>query len=123
MLANSPRAAVSRAGAARMRSEATNRKSKTSERQVAEANEKTTALNERIVSVLTGTTDQEPRQRAAAVVGLVEDYTDYYHGGSRPVSSMVDSSNDYIIPPRAVAVGRVFCPRHASVDKDRAAAD
>ena len=43
-----------------------------SERQVAEANEKTKALNERIVSVLTGTTEQEPRQRTAAVVGLVE---------------------------------------------------
>ena len=36
-----------------------------------------------------------------------QDYTDYYHdGGSRPVNTTVDSSNDYIIPPpqQSVAV-------------------
>jgi hypothetical protein len=95
---SSPARGVSRAAAARSAKDY-EKEIVESERQVAEANEKTVALNERIVSVLTGTTEKsfgsEPRQWW----DWWSDYTDYYRGGSRPVNSTVDSSNDYVIPP------------------------
>jgi hypothetical protein len=89
---------VSRAGAAR-NARNYEQEIKDKERQVAEANEKTAALNERIVSVLTGTTDKSFGSEPRAWWDWWSDYTDYYHGGSRPVQTTVDSSNDYIIPP------------------------
>jgi hypothetical protein len=96
---NTPARAVSRAGAARSAKEY-EKEIKDSEHQVAEVNEKTAALNERIVSVLTGTTEQSLGKEPRAWWDWWSDYTDYYHGGSRPVNSTVDSSNDYIIPPQ-----------------------
>jgi Pretoxin HINT domain len=97
-VANSPARAVSRAGAAR---DAKNYEKEIEgrERQVAEANEKTKALNDRIVSVLTGTTEKSLGSEPRPWWDWWSDYTDYYHGGSRPVNSTVDSSNDYIVPP------------------------
>jgi hypothetical protein len=90
---------VSRAGAARA-GQGYEQEIMTSERQVAEANEKTAALNERIVAVLTGTTEQSLGNQPRPWWTWWQDYTDYYHdGGSRPVNTTVDSSNDYIIPP------------------------
>src|SRR5262245_22536726 len=72
----------------------------TSEQEVAEANKKTAALNERIVGVLTGTTEQNLGSEPRPWWTWWQDYADYYHdGGSRPVNTTVDSSNDYIIPP------------------------
>ena len=97
-VSNSPARGVTRAGAARS---AKNYEQEIAERerQVAEANEKTKALNERIVSVLTGTTEQSLGSEPRAWWDWWSDYTDYYHGGSRPVVSTVDSSSDYIVPP------------------------
>ncbi len=96
--ANSRSRGVTRAGAERS-AKTYEKEIVDSERQVAEANEKTAALNGRIVSVLTGTTEQSLGSEPRRWWDWWSDYTDYYHGGSRPVSSTVDSSNDYIIPP------------------------
>jgi hypothetical protein len=90
---------VSRAGAVRS-ARGYEQEIMTSERQVAEANEKTAVLNARIVNVLTGTTEQSLGSEPRPWWTWWQDYTDYYHdGGSRPVNTTVDSSNDYIIPP------------------------
>ena len=97
-VSNSPARGVSRAGAARS-AKNYEKEITDSERQVAEANEKTVALNDRIVSVLTGTTEKSLGSEPRPWWDWWSDYTDYYHGGSRPVNSTVDSSNDYIIPP------------------------
>lgn len=94
-----PARAVSRAGAARSAKDY-EKEIKDSEQKVAEANEKTAAVNERIVSVLTGTTEKSLGSEPRPWWDWWSDYTDYYHGGNRPVNSTVDSSNDYIIPPQ-----------------------
>jgi hypothetical protein len=103
-----PARAVSRAGAARS---ARNYEKEIvdGERNVAEANEKTAALNERIVSVLTGTTDQSLGAEPRPWWDWWADYTDYQHGGSRPVNSTVDTSYDYIIPPMQSGPSSVEC--------------
>jgi Pretoxin HINT domain len=107
-VSNSPARAVSRAGAARSaqnyEQEIVNR-----EREVAEANEKTVAINERIVSVLTGTTDKSFGSEPRAWWDWWSDHTDYYHGGTRPVMSTVDSSSDYIVPPVQYGSPAVEC--------------
>jgi hypothetical protein len=107
-ISNSPARGVSRAGAARS---AKNYEQEIvdSERKVAEANEKTKALNERIVSVLTGTSEQNLGSEPRPWWDWWSDYTDYYHGGSRPMVSTVDSSNDYIIPPVQYGSPAVEC--------------
>ncbi len=96
-VANRPARGVSQAGAARS-ARSYEEEIKASERQVADANEKTAALNERIIAVLTGTTEQNLGSEARPWWSWWQDYTDYYHGGSRPVLSTVDSSSDYILP-------------------------
>jgi hypothetical protein len=103
-----PAREVSRAGAARS-ARSYEQEIETSERQVAEANEKTAALNERIIAVLTGTTDQSLGSEPRPWWNWWSDYTDYYHGGSRPVLSTVDSTNDYIIPPIQSGPSSVEC--------------
>ncbi len=95
--------AVSRAGAARS-AQSYEQEIAANERKVAEANERTAALNERIIAVLTGTTEQSLGSEPRRWWDWWQDYTDYYHGGSRPVEYSVDSSYDYIIPP-AQSVG------------------
>ena len=107
-VSNSPARGVSRAGAARS-AKNYEKEIVDSERQVAEANEKTVALNDRIVSVLTGTTEKSLGSEPRPWWDWWSDYTDYYHGGSRPVNSTVDSSNDYIIPPMQSGSSAVEC--------------
>jgi hypothetical protein len=97
-VANTPARAVSRAGAARA-ARGYEKEIEDRERQVAEANEKTKALNERIVSVLSGTTEKSFGSEPRAWWDWWSDYTDYFHGGRRPVISSVDSSSDFIVPP------------------------
>ena len=91
---------VSRASAARS-AQTYEQEIVTSERKVAEANEKSAALNERIVAVLTGTTDQSLGSEPRAWWDWWQDYTDYYRDPVRPVMSTVDTSYDYVIPPQA----------------------
>src|SRR3954463_682142 len=69
------------------------------EQKVAKENEITTDRNERIVAVLTGTTDQSLGSEPRAWWTWWQDYTDYYHNGERPVYSGVDSSYAYVRPP------------------------
>lgn len=103
-----PARAVSRAGAARSARDY-EKEIVDGERKVAEANEKTAALNERIVSVLTGTTEQSLGSEPRPWWDWWADYTDYQHGGSRPVNTTVDSTYDYIIPPMQAGPSSVEC--------------
>ncbi len=78
------------------------------ERQVADANQKTAALNERIIAVLTGTTDQALGSDPRAWWSWWQNYTDYYHPDDRPVYGTQDTSSVYILPP-AQSSGPVEC--------------
>jgi hypothetical protein len=69
------------------------------ERQIAQSNQRTAALNERIVAVLTGVTDESFGNEPRRWWDWWQDYTDYYRDDERPVYGMVDSSSDYIVPP------------------------
>jgi len=71
----------------------------TGEQKVAKENELTADRNERLVAVLTGTTDQSLGSEPRAWWTWWQDYTDYYHNGERPVYSGVDSSYAYVRPP------------------------
>jgi hypothetical protein len=107
-IGKTPARAVSRAGAARS-ARNYEREIADGEQKVADANEKTAALNERIVSVLTGTTEQSFGSEPRPWWDWWADYTDYQHGGSRPVNTTVDSSYDYIIPPMQAGPSSVEC--------------
>lgn len=70
-----------------------------SEQKVAEENQKNAALNERIIAVLVGTTDQNLGSEPRAWWNWWQDYTDYYRGGDRPVYGVQDSSSVSVRPP------------------------
>lgn len=69
------------------------------ERQVAETNESTAALNERIVAALTGVSDQSLGNEPRPWWNWWQDYTDYYRTGDRPIYLTQDNSSDYVVPP------------------------
>jgi hypothetical protein len=69
------------------------------EQKVTEENQKNAALNERIIAVLVGTTDQNLGSEPRAWWNWWQDYTDYYRGGDRPVYGVQDSSYAYVRPP------------------------
>ncbi len=80
------------------------------ERQVAQSNQKSAALNERIVAVLTGATGQSFGSDPRPWWDWYQDYTDYYRSGERPVYETQDRSYGYVMPPPPVqSTPRVEC--------------
>jgi hypothetical protein len=69
------------------------------EQQVAQANEASAALNERIVATLTRATEQDFGNEPRKWWDWWQDHTDYYRGQPRPVYETQDVTNQYVVPP------------------------
>jgi hypothetical protein len=69
------------------------------EQMVARTNQQNAALNDRIIAVLNGATDQKLGNEPRAWWNWWQDYTDYYRDGDRPVYTTEDTSNNYVLPP------------------------
>jgi hypothetical protein len=101
---NSPSRGLTRMGAQRAAAEY-QLEIANGEAQVAALNAETAASNGRILAVLEGATGQSLGSEPRAWWDWYQDYTDYYHGGERPVERTRDTSNDYILPPIAPSGG------------------
>jgi hypothetical protein len=75
------------------------------EEQIAQTNQSTAAMNERIYFVLTGATEQKLGSDPRPWWSWWQDYTDYYRTVDRPVYETQDSSNQYIrLPVQSASV-------------------
>jgi hypothetical protein len=69
------------------------------ERWVSQVNQKSAALNERIIAVFSAVTDQDYGNQPRKWWDWWQDYTDYYRDGERPVYGWQETSNEYVMPP------------------------
>ena len=95
---SAPERAVTNTGAVRS-SRNYERETAAGEQKVQARNQLTGALNERIVAVLTGVSEQTLGNEPRPWWNWWQDYTDYYRGGERPVFATLETSNEYVIAP------------------------